>query len=1229
MPSKLQLRKRFRSLFSRKASPAPGPTSPVPLPAGGIQASTSAVNNPPPPSASAANNPPPPSTSAVNNPPPPPSTSVTNNPPPPSTSAVNNPPPPPSTSPGPLPVQAENPGFVLALKKHVNGLSPEERQAFNSSNTITPDSLISKIRDYDNAHLESSTSRRCAARIEGFLTAVNGYLGPLSIMIGHNPEISSLVVGGAKLIVQLGLKFINFFNKLTEMMEHLSGHLGYLSRYASYFNASVTIQEALSAAYGDLLRFFTGARKVFVDDKGNQSRWVSFRVFLQITWEPFEENFNSLHSEFRNHVKIVIRTASIEEYERLRSEKLLEEEEKEDKDRYKVLSWFSELDFDHDHNRIFSKRYQDTGEWLVNSPDFKQWDDSKKSSLLWCYGSPGVGKSVLASLVLEHISTKYSLDSRTGIAFVYFNFQDQENQKPIDIISTMIKQLARRKDVIPSSLRQFYKTYHRDARFPTKEKLEVQLLEISKTFDQVFLIMDAMDEFEDRKEFLSMITRFVAGGSQMRFKVFVTSRKEGDIEHTFTRHGFPVIQVEAKSVDADISAFVRYEVEKRSKESRWVKIDSKLQARITDSLTSKSSGVFLWVNYQLDYIFEQPTVGDIVTALGTLPVDMNATYARILRKIDKQVPAKREIARKVLTWVTCTKRPLNHEELATALAIKPETTEHKELVDQLIGKEILIEACCNLIVFEGDRFRPFHYTVQEFLTSTDLELPDSVDMTFLQKYQTTINTHAKLAETCLQYMLLPELGHDRPWYELYRFPLLKYAAAFWYQHVNDLPGLPESLAHSIETFLNDNHEGNLLQALRTVKKEFYQTESINSLNYCLSFNILHLFEKSHQFGTSISSQEKYKESLHYAAHGGSIPAVERLLESGFSVNSYDNGKHTPLYIAASAGNKETVKFLVEKGADLSIECGDHGTALGVAAYEGHLETVKMLLDLGADVNAPGGDYCSALQAAACNGHLETAKLLLDRGADANTHSENIWGCALQAASTEGHLETAQMLVDRGADINAQNGHYGSAIQGAAFEGRLKTVKMLLDLGADIDTHGGRYGRALQAAACKGNMEVIQLLVDRGADVNARGGFYGSALQGAAFEGHLKTVQMLLDQGADVNVEGGTCGRPLQAAAMKGRLEIVQLLVDRGADINAQVEKYGSALQTAATNKHPEIVQLLVDRGADVNAQIEDYGSAPQTVVENGKLETVKILLDRGADDNAQAVDCGDALLAAA
>lgn len=79
---------------------------------------------------------------------------------------------------------------------------------------------------------------------------------------------------------------------------------------------------------------------MFTDAEGNQSReyslfsppksyllmvsgWTSFRVFLRVSWEPFEARFDSINSSFREHVEIVIRTANVVELERVHSKEAL------------------------------------------------------------------------------------------------------------------------------------------------------------------------------------------------------------------------------------------------------------------------------------------------------------------------------------------------------------------------------------------------------------------------------------------------------------------------------------------------------------------------------------------------------------------------------------------------------------------------------------------------------------------------------------------------------------------------------------------------------------------------------------------------------------------------------------------------------------------------------------------------------------------------------------------
>ena len=44
-------------------------------------------------------------------------------------------------------------------------------------------------------------------------------------------------------------------------------------------------------------------------------------------------------------------------------------------------------DFEETHNMQFRKRYQHTGQWLLDDPRFINWRDGTQSSLLWCHGA--------------------------------------------------------------------------------------------------------------------------------------------------------------------------------------------------------------------------------------------------------------------------------------------------------------------------------------------------------------------------------------------------------------------------------------------------------------------------------------------------------------------------------------------------------------------------------------------------------------------------------------------------------------------------------------------------------------------------------------------------------------------------------------------------------------------------------------------------------------------------
>lgn len=163
----------------------------------------------------------------------------------------------PQSSPPPVPVK--NDALEKAIQEYVNKLSDEDKKAFQSA----PDVIerLRKMQDNDKPLVSSSIT----TRVEKVLQCVKHFMGSLSIFIQQSPEISSLVVGGVNCIltvgirldpsewnlalicifniVQLVLGFIEFFERLTEMMERLGAHLSYLTEYSKdAFQTSVKLQ---------------------------------------------------------------------------------------------------------------------------------------------------------------------------------------------------------------------------------------------------------------------------------------------------------------------------------------------------------------------------------------------------------------------------------------------------------------------------------------------------------------------------------------------------------------------------------------------------------------------------------------------------------------------------------------------------------------------------------------------------------------------------------------------------------------------------------------------------------------------------------------------------------------------------------------------------------------------------------------------------------------------------
>jgi len=89
--------------------------------------------------------------------------------------------------------------------------------------------------------------------------------------------------------------------------------------------------------------------------------------------------------------------------------------------------------------------------------------------------------------------------------------------------------------------------------------------------------------------------------------------------------------------------------------------------------------------------------------------------------------------------------------------------------------------------------------------------------------------------------------------------------------------------------------------------------------------------------------------LHYAAKGGSVHILQRLLDLGAKVDALDAWDETPLHLAARAGHGEACQTLLEARARIDATNAEEFTPLVVAGQAEHKAICTLLIERGAGV----------------------------------------------------------------------------------------------------------------------------------------------------------------------------------------------------------------------------------------------------------------------------------------
>ena len=423
-----------------------------------------------------------------------------------------------------------------------------------------------------------------------------------------------------------------------------------------------------------------------------------------------------------------------------------------------------------------------TCQWILSDPTFKFWlEDTTESRVVWLNAPPGSGKSILSAYIINHM---YELGRHCQ--YFIFKFGDCTKRSVSTFLKSIGLQLA--KDV-PAFRREMAKLLRKGVTLDKKDARFIWQKIFTSALSQMMLpvplywIIDALDESDSSKDILEFFQSLSTFSTPVR--IFVLSRKTESLSIAFDRLSvsLPVDTVQQnrqENLTRDIQMYVEHELE-------YMRGTKDLKSQVKDSVLHRADGSFLWVHLVLNEILSCHTKQAIEQTLEEIPAGMSALYQRMeLAIANSSREADRILAKTLLSWIVCARRPLTLKELSQALIPEfPEFLDLKRTIQDVCGQFVVVDRNSHVAMV--------HTTARDYLTRTSS----------LQSFISKKESHSKLFAKTISFLLCPDL-HSKLRRNLQAIcptePFLPYAATSFMYHLQEAATASEDMMDKLVMF---------------------------------------------------------------------------------------------------------------------------------------------------------------------------------------------------------------------------------------------------------------------------------------------------------------------------------------------------------------------------------------------------------------------------------------------
>jgi Cdc6-like AAA superfamily ATPase len=257
-----------------------------------------------------------------------------------------------------------------------------------------------------------------------------------------------------------------------------------------------------------------------------------------------------------------------------------------DQNQQAILDWLHPNDYSSRQNDFIASRQEGSGEWILNSDQFRRWIN-QETSILFCPGIPGAGKTMATSIAIDHLQEKFRARRDIGIAFIYFNFHQHIEQGILGLFSCLLRQLSFQ-TVGMDEVTKLYK-YHTPRRSrPSFQEILDSLKKIIMSFSSTFVLLDALDECRLPDGVLKLLTEAFELQATTGFSLFATSRFIPEIKENFEQKSATFMEIRAS--DDDMLGYLDSSL---SRLPSFVLKDYQLQEKVKSAVIKAANGMLV------------------------------------------------------------------------------------------------------------------------------------------------------------------------------------------------------------------------------------------------------------------------------------------------------------------------------------------------------------------------------------------------------------------------------------------------------------------------------------------------------------------------------------------------------------------------------------------------------------------------------------------------------------